>query len=265
MSDLSDASVEDAVVEDVLNAQKRKLIPVNNVTGLLSKLKEIQLNLDWVEKLDTTVNVSALPSEQSKESAAVDTVAENDFKREMSFCNQAMSATSKALKRLEKLGIPTKRPTDFLAEMAKSDAHMKKVREKLLSKQLIVERSEKVRAIREQKKQGKKIQQEVLQQKREEKKKMLNALKKTKKAKGIGSLETASTDMEGRKKELNGIQQIVVPCILVNRKKDQKINFPKIRSRSGLNLVQRSIEGVDKIKLLMSTFMCSFYFLYLYI
>ncbi|KFM79431.1 putative rRNA-processing protein EBP2, partial [Stegodyphus mimosarum] len=101
----------------------------------------------------------------------------------MSFCNQAMSAVSKALKRLEKLGIPTKRPTDFLAEMAKSDAHMKKVREKLLSKQLIVERSEKVRAIREQKKQGKKVQQKVLQQKREEKKKMLNALKKTKKGK----------------------------------------------------------------------------------
>ncbi|XP_054721004.1 probable rRNA-processing protein EBP2 [Uloborus diversus] len=97
--------------------------------------------------------------------------------------NQASVAASKALIRLKGLGIPTKRPNDYLAEMAKSDAHMVKVREKLLSKQAAIERTDKIREIREQKKLGKKVQIEVMEQKKMEKKKMMNALKKAKKGK----------------------------------------------------------------------------------
>jgi len=182
MGDSSDEYVEDAIVAEVANqpvAPKRKIIPVNNVHGLQAKLKDIQLNLDWVEKLDIAVNKQSVNSDELNG----DSQADNDFQRETSFYNQALAAVSKAFKRLKKLGISTKRPDDYFAEMAKSDNHMLKVREKLLSKQTAVERTEKVRAMREQKKLGKKMQQEVIQQRKQEKKKMINALKKTKKGK----------------------------------------------------------------------------------
>lgn len=183
MSDLSDSSVEFEHVENIpdIAAQKRKIIPVNNVVGLQEKLKDIQLNYEWIEKLDITIKTNM--SEKEKDKTADDTAAEHDFKREMLFYNQALDGVNKALKRLKKMAIPTKRPDDFLAEMAKSDAQMLKVREKLLSKQVAIERTEKVRALREQKKQGKKIQREIVESRKKEKKQMMNALKKTKKGK----------------------------------------------------------------------------------
>lgn len=51
----------------------------------------------------------------------------NEFKRETNFHRQAQSAVLEGLTRLKALGIPTKRPDDYFAEMAKSDSHMQKV------------------------------------------------------------------------------------------------------------------------------------------
>ncbi|CAL1277020.1 unnamed protein product [Larinioides sclopetarius] len=184
MSDLSDVSIDDDFVSNIpsVATQKRNIIPVNNVVGLQEKLKDFQLNLDWIEKLDITVK-SSTDTDSSDKKGGIDTEAEHDFKREMLFYNQALQGVTKAFKRLKKMGIPTKRPDDYFAEMAKSDAHMLKVREKLLNKQMVVERTEKVRALREQKKQGKKIQREIIESRKREKKQMINALKKTKKRK----------------------------------------------------------------------------------
>ena len=57
---------------------------------------------------------------------------------------------------LTKLKVPTRRPEDYFAQMAKSDVQMKRVREKLLSKQMSMERSEKAKKMRELRKYGKK-------------------------------------------------------------------------------------------------------------
>lgn len=51
----------------------------------------------------------------------------DEFKRESLFYRQAQSAVLEGLARLKAMNIPTKRPDDYFAEMAKSDAHMKKV------------------------------------------------------------------------------------------------------------------------------------------
>lgn len=40
---------------------------------------------------------------------------------------QAQAAVLEGLPRLQSMGIPTRRPDDYMAEMAKSDVHMKKV------------------------------------------------------------------------------------------------------------------------------------------
>lgn len=99
----------------------------------------------------------------------------------------AQAALLKGLPRLKAFNIPTKRPDDFLAEMAKTDAHMTKVRENLLTKKLSLERSEKAKKLREMRKFGKQVQQEVLAKRQKEKKEMMEALKKYRKGRALKS------------------------------------------------------------------------------
>jgi len=57
---------------------------------------------------------------------------------------------------LKQANIATKRPDDYYAQMAKSDEHMKKVREYLIERKADIERREKVRKLRELRTFGKK-------------------------------------------------------------------------------------------------------------
>lgn len=68
--------------------------------------------------------------------------------------------------------------------MAKSDSHMTKVKQKLLVKKKQVERSQKVKQIRDMKKLGKKVQTEVMLQRAKEKRDLMDKIKKFKKGKG---------------------------------------------------------------------------------
>lgn len=105
----------------------------------------------------------------------------NDFKRETMFHRQAQSAVVEGIARLKSLNIPTKRPNDYYAEMAKTDAHMQKVKENLTKKQLEAQRSEKVRQLRQQRKVSKQMQVEATLKKHAEKKKLMEEVKKYRK------------------------------------------------------------------------------------
>ena len=101
--------------------------------------------------------------------------------------------------RLKSMCVPTKRPDDYFAQMAKTDDHMQKIREKLLSKQETVERIEKVKKLRELKKYGKKVQVEVQQKRLKEKKQMMDDVKKFRKGK-TDSLDFLENDSRGKGK-----------------------------------------------------------------
>ncbi|MBW01343.1 putative rRNA-processing protein EBP2, partial [Eschrichtius robustus] len=92
--------------------------------------------------------------------------------------SQAQAAVLAVLPRLRQLKVPTKRPTDYFAEMAKSDQQMQKIRQKLQSKQAAMEKSEKAKQLRALRKYGKKVQTEVLQKRQREKAHMMSAIKK---------------------------------------------------------------------------------------
>lgn len=111
--------------------------------------------------------------------------AQHDFKREMLFYRQAQTTVIEGLKRIQtKYGIKqTARPSDYFAEMVKSDDHMQKVRERLQTKQNSIEASEKAKKLRELKKYGKKVQQEVQLKRQQEKKDMLQKIQNYKKGK----------------------------------------------------------------------------------
>lgn len=64
---------------------------------------------------------------QNKYFTLEDDPVHNDFMREMTFYRQAQATVLQGFSKLEELGLPTVRPSDYFAEMAKSDDHMQKV------------------------------------------------------------------------------------------------------------------------------------------
>ncbi|XP_031830388.1 putative rRNA-processing protein EBP2 homolog [Nomia melanderi] len=173
----------------------------NCVTLMKQKLDEIKLTLPWVERLDM-INVPAplapelalqMQEQEVRRSKQLkgnkklpqydpaDDPVLNDFRRETMFHRQAQGAVMDGIMRLKKLGIPTTRPDDYFAEMAKTDAHMHKVRENLMKKQVITQRTEKVRQMRLQRKVAKQMQVEATLKKHAEKRKLMEEVKKYRK------------------------------------------------------------------------------------
>ncbi|KAJ8928020.1 hypothetical protein NQ314_019431 [Rhamnusium bicolor] len=202
----SDIELQRAFVEGKLKpglnivAQAPKQF-VNNVSGLKQKLREVKLNLPWIELLDC-VNAQAplapelaaqmLSEKQKRENelknnkklpqyAPSEDPVLNDFKREMMFHRQAQAAVTEAIPKIKAAGLATKRPDDYFAEMAKTDEHMQKIREHLMKKQEQQKRSERVKQLRQQRKEGKMIQIQTKLQRQQEKKEMLDQVKKVRK------------------------------------------------------------------------------------
>ncbi|KAG7212461.1 hypothetical protein KM043_012776 [Ampulex compressa] len=206
-SNVSDEELQEAFAQGLLKPGLNAVIEQkgkehkNSVSLMNKKLNEIKLNLPWVEKLDM-INAPAplapelamqmqeqevrrakqlkgnkkLPQYESSDDPVL-----NDFRRETMFHRQAQGAVMDGIARLKKLGVLTTRPEDYFAEMAKSDTHMQKVRENLMKKQIIAQRSEKVRQLRAQRKVGKQMQIEATLKKHAEKRKMMEEVKKYRK------------------------------------------------------------------------------------
>jgi len=218
---------------NVMGEAPAKKEVVNNVPALNQKLNELKKNIPWVERLDM-INAPApiAPELAYKEdqhgkhrqkilgvkegSNLEEDLVHNDFKREMLFYRQAQSAVLEGIARLRSMNIPTKRPDDYFAQMAKTDDHMQKIRQKLLTKQQVQEKVEKVKKLRELKKYGKKVQVEVQQNRIKEKKQMIEDVKKFRKGKidNLDFLEDGSSG-KGSDKRVNAKR----------KSKDQKFGF----------------------------------------
>ncbi|NXE61997.1 EBP2 protein, partial [Calcarius ornatus] len=217
-SSLSDSELQEAFAKGALKPGLNVVLEErpkrrNDTDGLKQCLAEFRQQLAWVERLDVTLGPVADPvSQNASTSDAVD--PENDFQREMT------------LPRLRKLQVPTRRPDDYFAEMAKSDQQMQKIRQKLKSKQEAMERSEKAKQLRAMRKYGKKVQVEVLQRRQKEKKNMLNAVKKYQKGLSdkLDFLDEEQTSSQGNKKG-NASQRTKKGPNAKRRYKNQKFGF----------------------------------------
>jgi rRNA-processing protein EBP2 len=76
--------------------------------------------------------------------------------------DHALAAVHAGCALLKQHGVPIERPTDYYAEMLKTDVHMSRVKERLIVENAKIEASERARKQRDNKKFGKKIQQEVI-------------------------------------------------------------------------------------------------------
>merc|ERR1712241_1278034 len=167
-----------------------KKVPKNNVAAMKQKLEELQRSLPWIETLDLVNKPAPLAPELAmkedlhgkerqkqlktdKATVSLDEdVVHNDFKREMMFYRQAQAAVLEAIPRLHSLSVKTRRPDDYFAQMVKTDAHMNKIRAKLLEKV------------------------EVQQKRQKEKKDMMDQMKKIRKGHG-GNLDFLDDEGQG--------------------------------------------------------------------
>ncbi|OSX59721.1 hypothetical protein POSPLADRAFT_1183396 [Postia placenta MAD-698-R-SB12] len=159
--ELSDA---ESVDEDVVPQQK---IEIDNKIALERIRDTIKLDssLPWTETLAVSYPET------------IDVGVDDDLNRELAFYKQALHGAQQARSLAAKHGLPFTRPSDYFAEMVKSDAHMERIRQRLLDEGAAIKRSEEKRKEREGKKFGKQVQMEKLQERERSKKEMEERLK----------------------------------------------------------------------------------------
>ncbi|XP_039749283.1 probable rRNA-processing protein EBP2 homolog [Pararge aegeria] len=241
--------------EEIEKVQKRY---VNNVADLRAKLKEFELKLPWLETVDLVTTVAPMAPdialqmqqtaqrrknvvENTKGNKLYDPTEDpvlNEFKRENLIHRQAQAAVVDGIKRLQELNIPTKRPDDYFAEMAKSDDHMQKVRKNLMSKQAAQARTEKVRQLRDQKKMAKRVQIDAKLKQAADKKQMLEQLKRVRKGKStdLDFLE----DNKGKNANKGNPKNAKVKVNKRRAMKDSKFGFGGKKKGSKLNTRESS-------------------------
>lgn len=153
------------LMADSFSSQKH----MNNQVGLRAALAEIRLELPWVERLEV---VSAERLEASLPQGVTD-----DLKVELAFYGQALAAVTAARGELERVGVPHRRPDDYLAEMLKSDVHMAKIRNKLVVEAKHAKESERKQREKNSQAFSKELRTAKLSEKAQDKRKALDNIK----------------------------------------------------------------------------------------
>lgn len=181
---LSDSDSENEITEKLAEPTKTAIY---NRDGLLDKLQDISWpeDVDWTHKLTVEID----------QGQAVD--VNDDLAREMAFYTQALEGTRQAFEKLQEMGLPFLRPSDYYAEMVKSDTHMEKVKSRLLHEKKQIEESEERRKSRDNKKLAKEVQSQKMKERAKQKKDDIESVKKWRKQrqqsgfsdKGAGELD----------------------------------------------------------------------------
>ncbi|KAK0238622.1 eukaryotic rRNA processing protein EBP2-domain-containing protein [Armillaria nabsnona] len=169
--DEGDGEEEDVALDDVEDvdddAVPRQKVEIDNHAALARIRESIQLDtsLPWTETL-----VLSYP-----ETIEVD--VNDDLNREVAFYKQALHGANAGRTLAAKHKFPFTRPSDYFAEMVKTDAHMERIRQRLLDESSGIKKSEDKRKEREGKKFGKQVQIEKLKERERSKKDMEERLK----------------------------------------------------------------------------------------
>ncbi|KOS18376.1 rRNA-processing protein EBP2 [Escovopsis weberi] len=187
VSDLED--LEDEEKEDLV-AHTRLLI--NNTSALLASLDRISIPTDSSVPFATHQCIVA-----SAETAESIPDVSDDLQRELAFYSQCLEAARQGRSRLLAEGVPFSRPGDYFAEMVKEDAHMEKVKAKLVEEASAKKASAEARKLRDLKKFGKQVQVAKLQERQKAKRETLDKIKtlKRKRQESSGDVGTNEADM----------------------------------------------------------------------
>src|SRR5436190_2026012 len=160
-------------VASIASEEKGDIVPhqrltINNATALLAAHKRIALPLS---KLPFSAHQSITTSDPTSIPDIND-----DLNRELAFYKQSLSAVQEARRLLKAEDVPFSRPTDYFAEMVKSDEHMGRVRQKLVDVAASKKAAAEARKQRDLKKFGKQVQVEKRQERERAKKETLEKI-----------------------------------------------------------------------------------------
>ncbi|GAA5901121.1 hypothetical protein JCM6882_006124 [Rhodosporidiobolus microsporus] len=184
LKELEEASDVDADKEDITPVEKTT---TNDKVALERVLASIALPAS-TSFFDTLTLVNPNPLN------IVD--PNNDLERELEFYKQSLWAAMHAESLHNAASLPFHRPSDYFAEMVKTDAHMAKLRQGLLDEQAGMKASEDARKLRDAKKFGKKVQQERLREREIEKKRMKEGVEGLKKKRKNGDAFSTGEDFD---------------------------------------------------------------------
>lgn len=189
-----EAELERRLVEEQLREQQQQQqapVAVYNREALTALASEWHAAkpLAWVETLETC----AFPLELEN--------IHDDLKREVAFYNHTLASVRAARERLHRDGVAYKRPADYFAEMLKSDAHMAKVKDKLIYEQKKMTAVDERKKSQAHRKVAKEVQADKVKQRAQQKKETLDAVKQWKKRKnsdknGLGGDDKDDAQLE---------------------------------------------------------------------
>ncbi|KAI9736139.1 MAG: rRNA-processing protein and EBNA1-binding protein ebp2 [Cirrosporium novae-zelandiae] len=192
----SDVESEASVALSDLSSQPSDVVPhsrltINNTSALLAALSRISLPSD----LPFSAHLSHTPQKPTEIADVND-----DLTRELAFYKQSLLSVQGARLTLsrEKPPVPFSRPTDFFAEMVKTDEQMMKVKDQLRADAAGKKASQEAKKQRELRKFGKQVQVAKEQARAKEKRAALDQVEALKrKRKASGGLPTSTTEAEG--------------------------------------------------------------------
>ena len=183
----NDEAEDDIPLSDVEVDSDADIVPhtkltINNMAALRESLARIEL--PWSKH--SFIEHQSITSADKTESEIKDIY--DDTERELAFYKQGLDAVKQSRKTLLKLKIPFSRPMDYFAEMVKSDEHMDKLKNKLLTEAANKKASEEAKRQRQLKKFGKQVQHATLQERAKQKKETLEKIKSLKKKRGANEI-----------------------------------------------------------------------------
>lgn len=174
----SDVPLSDLEAEDLEDTIPHQRLTINNGPALLASTKRVTVAKSKMPFHFHNSLISTLPP--SSESIPD---PNDDLTRELEFYRIAKEATITARSLLKKEKIPFSRPTDYFAEMVKSDEHMGKVKKKMYDEAAGKKASEEAKKLRDARKFGKAVQVAKEQERAKEKKGTLDKIKELKRSK----------------------------------------------------------------------------------
>ncbi|KAI5290318.1 rRNA-processing protein and EBNA1-binding protein ebp2 [Ascosphaera aggregata] len=182
--DESDIPLSDLEDEDRADVIPHQRLTINNAAAIKTVLKRISFVAPFSEH-------NSLISKTPLDIPDV----HDDLQRELAFYTVCQTGAKEARSLLLKEGVPFSRPTDYFAEMVKSDEHMSKIKKKLHEEAAAKKASADAKKQRDLKKFGKAVQVAKLQQRQKEKRELLekvNSLKRKRNAGGTTGPEDQS-------------------------------------------------------------------------
>ncbi|SMQ48555.1 unnamed protein product [Zymoseptoria tritici ST99CH_3D7] len=183
--DIPLSDIESLASEDRGDVIPHQRLTINNTAALQRSLKAFAL--------PSSLPFSATQSVTSAEPVQIADV-EDDLNRELAFYRQSLNAVTEARTKLKKEGVPFTRPTDYFAEMVKSEEQMGKVRSKLLDETARKKASADARRQRDLKKFGKAVQVAKLQDRAKETSKTLDRIQTLKRKRQGADLTANEAD-----------------------------------------------------------------------